>query len=92
MTAPPTKANPPSSTNFLKRFWLNIGQIEGLQRRAKLNLRGIGARKAIFLGNLVVIRLGIGVLHDQELICRQRSVRADHWIIIQTRYLIISSF
>lgn len=41
-----------------------------------MNSRGIGVRKASFLGNLVVIRLGVGVLHDQELICRQRSVRA----------------
>jgi hypothetical protein len=41
-----------------------------------LNLRGIGVREARILGDLVVIRLGVSVLHDQELICRQRLVRA----------------
>jgi hypothetical protein len=42
----------------------------------EINLRGIGVRKARFLGNLVVIRLEFGVLHDQELICRQMSMHA----------------
>ena len=41
-----------------------------------MNLRGIGVRKAGFLGNFVVIRLEVGVLHDQELIYRQMSMHA----------------
>jgi len=68
-TAPPTRRNPPISTIFLKRFWLEIknGQMRSKHRGSDVDPRGVGVGQARCLGDFVVVGLEFGVFHDEKL-------------------------